>query len=268
MNTSSPESGVDHAPEVLVDIRDGIGRIIFNRPQQRNPLGPETTPILLTALERFEADPYCRVIIFTGNGPAFCCGADLKQIVATGDIDMEWQYQLVRGYNRFIQRLREHDLPSIAAVNGPAVGGGAALGLACDFAVASTQASYMFAFGRIGASGADMGCTYLLPRHIGVARAAHLILTGATVDAEHGRALGLFVDVVQPQALAAAAESLARQVIDAYPRRATAITKLALVRGESSSLETCLGYEGITQNYTFRSEEHRQRLQKFLDQGD
>jgi enoyl-CoA hydratase/carnithine racemase len=250
--------------EVLVDLGDGIGRITLNQPHRRNPLGLETTPLLLGALDRLEADAACRVIILTGKGPVFCGGADLDRILGD-DVDMEWQLQLVRGYNRLIQRMRELDLPLIAAVNGPAVGGGAALAMACDFAVAAPGASYFFAFGRIGASAADMGCTYLLPRHVGAARAAHLILTGATVDAEMGRHLGLFVEVVAEDALLATAEAMARRIIEAYPRRATAISKLGLVRGESAPMESCLAYEALAQNYTFRSEEHRQRLAAFLD---
>lgn len=252
------------ATEIQVDVRNGIGRITFNRPADRNPLGVDFTPRMLAALEQLEADPDCRVIILTGNGAVFCGGADIKRILGTGDVDMEWQLRLVRGYNRVISRMREHDLPLIAAVNGPAVGGGAALALACDIAIASSSASYFFAFGRIGASAADMGCTYLLPRHVGATRAAHLILTGATVDADRGKELGLFVDVVPGEDLLPAAELIARQIIDAYPRRAAAITKLGLVQGESASLNTCLGYEAIAQNYTFRSDEHRERLGAFL----
>ncbi len=263
MNTSPQSDDTVAEEQILVDVRDGIGRITFNQPDRRNPLGLETTPLMIAALDRLEADPDCRVVIITGRGPVFCGGADLKRIL--GDVDMEWQFQLVRGYNRLIQRLRYHDLPMIAAVNGPAVGGGAAIAMACDFAVAAPSASYFFAFGRIGASGADMGCTYLLPRHVGAARAAHLILTGATVDAEQGRELGLFVDVVEADALAEAAEEMARRVIDAYPRRAAAISKLGLVRGETTSMESCLAYEALSQNYTFQSEEHRQRLGAFLE---
>ena len=93
-------------------------------------------------------------------------------------------------------------------------------------------------------------------------RAAHLILT---VDAEQGRALGLFVDVVAKGDLLASAEGIARRIIEAYPRRAAAVTKLGLVRGESTSLETCLEYETIAPNHTFRSQEHRERLGAFLD---
>jgi len=93
------------------------------------------------------------------------------------------------------------ELPVIAAVNGAAVGGGAALAMACDIAVASDRARYSFAFGRLGAAACDMGCSYLLPRIVGSVRARHWLLTGASVDAEAGRAAGLFVDVVSGEQL-------------------------------------------------------------------
>ncbi len=251
--------------EILVDLQDGIGRITMNRPEHRNPLGLEFATLMNAALDRLEEDPDCRVIILTGNGPVFCGAAELGRVVVTGEVDMEWQYQVVRGFSRLIKRLRALDLPVIAAVNGPAVGGGAALALACDIAIAAPTASYFFAFGRLGASAADMGCSYLLPRLVGTMRAAHLLLTGANVGAEQGRALGLFVDVVAEGALQAAAERIAGQIIEAYPRRAAALTKLALFRGESTDLETCLEYEMFAQSYLLQGAEHKERLGAFLN---
>jgi len=254
----------DDEAEVLVDLSDGIGRITFNRPAVRNPLGPDTPAALNAAFDRLEGDPDCRVVILTGSGAAFCGGADIKNMLSLGDEDMEFQLGIIQAAFALTKRVRELELPVIAAVNGHAVGGGAALALACDIAVASTAANYYFAFGRIGASGADMGCTYMLPRHVGATKAAHLILTGATVDAALGLELGLFVEVVEPDALLAKAEEIARQIIEAYPRRAAANTKSALFRGETTDLATCLSYEAIAQTYMFRTKEHKERRDAFL----
>ena len=258
----------DGTPEILVDVADGIGRVTFNRPAMRNPLGPDTAQQLNAAFDRLERDPECRVIILTGSGAAFCGGADIKTLLSLGDEDMEYQLSVVRDCFALTKRVRELELPVIAAVNGHAVGGGAALALACDIAIASTEANYYFAFGRIGASGADMGCTYMLPRHIGATKAAHLILTGATVNAEKGLELGLFVEVVSPETLMSKAEEIARQIIDAYPRRAAANTKSALFRAESTDLGTCLSYEAVAQNYMFRTQEHKDRRDAFLKRWD
>ncbi len=262
MSTAASNDAND--PEILVEVNDGIGRISFNRPATRNPLGLETCGQLHAAFNRLENDPDCRVVILTGSGAAFCGGADIKNMLTIEDADTEYQLGMIQEAFSLTKRVRELELPVIAAVNGHAVGGGAALALACDIAIASTDANYYFAFGRIGASGADMGCTYMLPRHVGVTKAAHLILTGATVDAAMGLELGLFVEVVSPEALLGKAEDIARQIIQAYPRRAAANTKSALFRGETTDLGTCLSYEAIAQTYMFRTQEHKDLRDKFL----
>ncbi len=259
-----PLSDAGNDPEILVDLDDGIGRINFNRPGKRNPMTTTFIEQFGAALDRLGDDPGCRVIIVTGNGPAFCGGADLKGLLAPDGVDMEEQLLVVRKAFRLSTRMRELDVPLIAAVNGAAVGGGCSIAMACDIAIAAPSASYYFAFGRIGASGADVGCAYMLPRRIGATRAAHLLLTGATVEAQQGLELGLFVELTPAGELLARAESIARDIINAYPRRAAAITKMALIRGETTDLATCLEYEAIAQNYTFRTEEHKERLSAFL----
>ena len=256
---------LDRGNELEVSLTDGIGWITLNRPDKRNPLSATFADAMNRALDRLEGDPECRVIILTGKGSVFCGGAELGSIVSAEEIDMEWQYMVIRGVNRMIKRLRSLDLPVIAAVNGPAVGGGVSLALACDIAIAAPTASYYFAFGRIGASGADMGCTYLLPRMVGTMRAAELMLTGANVEAERARDLGLFTEVVPSDQLLSVAERTAQKMIDAYPRRAASLTKMALFRGETTDLETCLEYELYAQNYLFKTDDHNERLGAFLN---
>jgi enoyl-CoA hydratase/carnithine racemase len=110
-----------------------------------------------------------------------------------------------------------------------------------------------------------MGCTYLLPRMVGTMRAAELMLTGANVEAERARDLGLFTEVVPSDQLLSVAERTAQKMIDAYPRRAAALTKMALFRGETTDLETCLEYELYAQNYLFKTDDHNERLGAFLN---
>ena len=262
--SSLPLGEADSDPEILVDLDDGIGRITFNRPDQRNPMTTTFIADFGEALDTLGEDPDCRAIIITGKGPVFCGGADLKNLLKPEGVDMEEQLLVVRKAFRLATQMRALDVPLIASVNGPAVGGGSAVAMACDIAIAAPSASYYFAFGRIGASGADVGCTYLLPRRIGATRAAHLLLTGATVEAQQGFDLGLFVELVPVQELLTRAEAIARQIIEAYPRRAAAITKMALIRGETTDFATCLEYEAVAQNYTFRTTEHEERLANFL----
>lgn len=252
--------------DVIVSTADHIATITLNRPDKRNAQGVDFTPSLMAALDRVEADPAVNAVVLTGNGPVFGGGGDLKEIMSTDETDPEWEFELVRGYNRLISRIYHFDRPIIAAVNGPAVGGGACLALACDFAIASDNAAYHFAFSRIGLSAADMGAPTLLLRALGSSRAHYLLLTGGVVDAELGKELGLFTDVVPPDELMnaamRAAASIARQ-----SRRGTTITKLALRRGAETSFEASLEYEAYLQSFAFRSKEHKARLGHFLDKS-
>jgi enoyl-CoA hydratase/carnithine racemase len=137
--------------------------------------------------------------------------------------------------------------------------------MACDIAIAAESARYDFVFERIGLASADMGCTYLLPRIVGPVRASHLLLTGGSVSAREGLALGLFAEVVPDRALDETATRVAERIA-AGPRRASFITKLALRRGESLDLDTDLEYEAYLQSFAFRSDDHKRRLAAFRGQ--
>jgi len=244
-----------------------VAVITLNRAAMRNPLSLEFKQHMLPVLDEVEEDSSLCAIVLTGAGKTFCAGAELGKVVHPDGKDGEEQFRSVRTYNQVIQRLRAHDLPVIAAVNGPAVGGGAALALACDIAIASENASYYFAFGRVGAAAADMGCAYLLSKAVGSVRARHWILTGRNVGAREGLAAGLFVDVVPQEDLLARAIEIGEQVVVATPRRASAATKLALVRADDTSFEACITYEAYVQNYMFTTDEHRSRLRALMQGG-
>ena len=253
-----------NSSSVRVDINKGIATLTLDRPGQRNPLSAECLEHANAVLDALEADKALRAVVLTGAGTVFCAGAQLGALLHPDGVDGELQLSLLLGFNRLAQRLREFDLPVIAAVNGPAVGGGAALALACDFALAAPEASYHFAFGRVGASGADLGCAWLLPKIVGDLRARHWLLTGATVGAEEGKAAGLFIEVCPRDKLVARAQEVAQQVAEAAPRRAAAATKFTVSRGWEADLNTCLGYEAYIQSYLFTTPEHKSRLAAFM----
>ncbi|MEP1215886.1 MAG: enoyl-CoA hydratase/isomerase family protein [Marinobacter sp.] len=260
----STTSVVESDSELLVEKRDGVAIVLLNRPDQRNPLGRAFSEKMLRILDDLERDQEVFAIVLSGNGPAFCAGAEVGEVVSVEPMDIEFQFRLVRDFNKVSTRLRQLELPVIAAVNGVSVGGGAALALACDIIIGAEEASLYFAFGRIGACGADMGCAYTLPRLVGSMRARYLMLTGAHVKADEAEKLGIFLEVLPRDALLARAEEIARQVISANPRRAAAATKMALVRGEETSWEVSLAYEGYVQSYLFQTEDHHSRLSAFV----
>ncbi|MBI4270211.1 MAG: enoyl-CoA hydratase/isomerase family protein [Candidatus Rokubacteria bacterium] len=247
---------------VVLERRGAVARIVLDRPERRNALGRDTLPALHAVLDEVERDTAIGAVIVTGRGPVFCAGGDVDEIMSTEPTDREREFEMIRGYNRVVWRLHHLDPPVLAAVNGPAAGGGAALAMACDIAIAAESARYDFVFGRIGLASADMGCTYLLPRLIGRVRASHLVLTGGSVSAREGLALGVFAEVVADDRLQEAALSVAERIA-AGSRRANVISKLALRRAEHVEFGTDLEYEAYLQSFAFRTQEHKCRLGAF-----
>ncbi len=249
--------------EILIQKNGSIARIILNRPDKRNAQGLTFSANMMKALDEVENDPSVKVAILASSGPVFGGGGDLAEIMSTESTDREWEFELIRGYNKVISRLYHFDRPLIAAVNGPAVGGGVCLALACDFAIASERAVYHFAFERIGLSAADMGATTLLQRAIGIQRAAYFLLTGGSISAEQGQELGLFAQVVPADSLDEVVTEVA-QTIAGQSRRGSTITKLALRLGAETSIDASLEYEAYLQSFSFRTQDHKQRLGAFL----
>lgn len=252
-------------PEILIEKADGIAVLTLNRPRLANSQGFTFGRSLLDALDAVEADADIAVIVLTGAGKVFCGGGRMGENMSVDGADPEREFVAIRDTFRAVQLVRNIELPVVCALNGAAIGGGAALAMACDLVVAGEKASYAFPFGMLGASAVDMGCSHMLPRLVGTARARHIVLTGATVTAQQGLAYGLFVEVVPQEAVLTRALELARSVRDAGPRRAVAGTKLALVRGESTDYDTAVSYELYVQNYMLNTREHKRRLQSFLD---
>lgn len=251
-------------PGLDLECRDGAAILTIDRPDSRNSLGKNFAASLVRALDSLERDPGVHAIVLTGTGNVFCAGAELGAVVSPEGIDQEVQFGAIRDYNRLIIRLRELELPIIAAVNGPAVGGGAALALGCDIAIASENANYFFAFGRLGAAACDMACAWILPKIVGTVVAQHWFLTGATVGAEQGLRHGLFVEVVPQDRLVERAVEIAQRIRAATPRRAAAATKQAVLRGQDADFQSCAIYEPYIQAYMFTTSEHKERLASLM----
>jgi 2-(1,2-epoxy-1,2-dihydrophenyl)acetyl-CoA isomerase len=252
-------------PEVLFERREGVAIITLNRPRLANTQGFTFGRSLLRALDEAESDPEMSVIVLTGAGKVFCGGGRIGENLSVEGGDPEKEFVGIRDTFRAVQRVRELELPVICALNGAAIGGGAALAMACDLVVAAEGASYAFPFGMLGASAADMGCSYMLPRLVGTARARKIILTGATISAAEGLRDGLFAAIEPRETLLTSAIALAQQIRSAGPRRAVAATKLALIRGETTEYATAVSYELYMQNYMLNTTEHKKRLRSFVD---
>jgi methylglutaconyl-CoA hydratase len=196
---------------VLVQRADGIVRLTLNRPQQRNALDPELASALTVAIQAASADATVRVIVLTGAGSAFCAGARLDQLLAAseaGDVaGVTASFGVIERVYRALMAARP---PIIAAVNGPALAGGAGIVGASDFAIGSERASLGYPEVLLGLT-PGMVMT-LLVRQAGVRAALDLALTGRRVSADEALRLGLLTHVVAEDQLDARVDELARQL--------------------------------------------------------
>ncbi len=230
---------------------DGIALVTLDRPDRLNAM----TSTMITELDEVVAavdlDPALRAVIVTGAGRGFSAGLDLQdQGVAPGAESVRptvrgfmWQDHLATLHEK-IHRSRK---PWIAAINGPAVGGGFALGLACDIRFAATSATFGAVFLKIGVSNCDMGTSYFLPRLVGASRAAELMLTARIFDAAEAATMGLVIDVVDDGDVVDRALKTAR-LIRANAPFATWMTKETMWQTiDAPSLRHALDIENRTQ---------------------
>jgi len=186
---------------LIVDQTGAIATITLNRPEARNALDFAMSRELLTALDEIEASPTARVVILTGAGGHFCAGGDVKTM-RTRHTAAEGRGR-VELLNRAVLRLANFPLPTIAMVDGYAVGAGSNLALCCDLIVASDRAKFGELFCKIGLA-VDGGGTWFLPRLVGLARAKELVFTGDIFDAAEASRIGLVNRVVHAADLTAA----------------------------------------------------------------
>ena len=255
------------AGHVRVEVADRIATVTLDRPDRLNAFTLEMPDAIADAVTRLARDPGVRAIVVTGAGRAFCAGADvelLKQIVERQDAQAG--RRLVDSGRRVLAAIREAPQPVLAAVNGPAAGGGANLALACDIRIASDRASIGQSFVRIGLH-PDWGGTYFLPRLVGPGKAAELIFTGALVPAEEAHRLGLFDRVVPHERFEDEVRACARALAQAPPR-ALALAKAALRRSPHAELDEMLDLELRAQLECFATEDAREGIRAFLEKRE
>ncbi|HEY3631913.1 MAG TPA: enoyl-CoA hydratase/isomerase family protein [Jatrophihabitantaceae bacterium] len=235
---------------------DGIAVLTLDRPKRLNAITDELVEDAHAALSTVEADPEARVLVLTGAGRGFCSGADLQQSVAEGGpraLPTSTLYARQRRWSQLSLRLHELAVPVIAAVNGPAVGGGFALALAADLRIAADTAYFCAANVRIGLTGGEMGLTWLLTRTVGAALTAELLLTARNCDAAEALSRGLVSRVVAGPDLLPAALELAR-LIRANPAFGIALTKEMLrVAPHEATLRQALVLEDRSQSLSVHS---------------
>ena len=252
------------------EVRPGIVLITLDRPDRLNAMDSALIEELHGALDAVADDPRCRGVVLTGAGRGFCAGLDLKGYGSAPDGDGSGSPQdrlaTQQHIAALVPRLRSLRQPVVAAVNGPAAGGGFALALGCDVRVAASSARFNVAFVRIGLSGCDIGVSWLLPRLVGASRAYELMLTGRLIDAAEAERIGLVLRVVPDGEVVDAAVEVAERIAANSPFGVWMTKEVMWSNLEVGSLQAGIDLENRTQLLSSYSADHREAITAFLEQ--
>jgi enoyl-CoA hydratase/carnithine racemase len=229
----------------------GVVTITLDSPERRNALDEELATQLRQAVRDVAADPGARCVVVTGAGRAFCSGADLGEFRRQESGGVLPRREMLGAYYRTFLDVRDLAVPTIAAVNGPAIGAGLNLALVCDLRIAAASARFGATFVRLGIHPGG-GATYMLARLLGPARAAEMLLSGELVDGARALEMGLVNRLVDDADLAAAAAGLAATIAANAPRAVRA-TKRALRLALDADMAAMLEVEGLAQAATQES---------------
>ena len=224
----------------------GVLTLRLDNPERRNALDLDMAAGIRSTLASARDDPSVRCLVVTGTGDSFCSGADLGGLLEQGGGSVLLRREMLGAYYRTFLDVRDFPLPTLAAVNGPAIGAGLNLALCCDMRLASPSARFGATFVRIGIHPGG-GATYLLTRLVGPARAAELVLTGEIVDGPRAVELGLANRLIKSDSLLeAAALDLAARIAANAPAAVRA-SKRALRLALDESFEAVLEVEALAQ---------------------
>jgi 2-(1,2-epoxy-1,2-dihydrophenyl)acetyl-CoA isomerase len=246
---------------ILIEQTNGVMNITLNNPDKLNSFNRAMALQLQEALDDASYSDDVRCVVIKGSGRAFCAGQDLAEA-----IDEENNLSIKRivseHYNPIIKKITDLQKPVIAAVNGVAAGAGANIALACDIVIAAESAKFIQAFSAIGLV-PDSGGTYFLPRLVGSARAAALMMTGDRVNAEEAVAMGMIYRSIPNEEFESEIEKLSTK-LSGMPTQALALTKKLLQKTWTSDLSKQLRLEEEYQDISGSSHDYNEGVQAFL----
>jgi enoyl-CoA hydratase/carnithine racemase len=250
-------------PAVLYESKDHVAEITLNRPENRNSMTNDVLEGLAGAIAQARRDPDLRCVIVTGKGKSFCAGADFKSQVQreSGGARLPHERSFAM-YAPFLSVL-DVEVPVIGALNGHAIGGGLGLAVVCDIRVANREARYGANFVQLGLH-PGMATTYILPRLVGMPRAAELLLTGRIVSGEEAAAIGLANHAVAPDEVLPKAREIAREIAAAAPI-AVRLAKRSLYRHVGYEPRAAAEFEAHVQSRTLETEDSREGIKALLE---
>jgi 2-(1,2-epoxy-1,2-dihydrophenyl)acetyl-CoA isomerase len=253
---------------ILLETEQSVARITLNRPEVLNSFNRRMATELREALNDVARDSSVRAVLLTGSGRAFCAGQDLSEATpavngTAGESQLDLGDVVRDSYNPIVRAIRELEKPVVCAVNGAAVGAGANLALACDIVLASTEASFVQAFVKIGLI-PDSGGTFFLPRLVGLARATAMMMLGEKIPAARALEYGMIYQVCDPNALGDAAMTVAK-TLAALPTKAIWLTKQGLNASLGRDLDAQLSMEEELQRIAGRTKDFSEGVTAFLE---
>ena len=246
---------------IISELKNNVLIITLNRPDKFNSFNREMALELQNELDQAEKNDAVRSILLTGTGKAFCAGQDLSEAIDPNGPGIE---KIVREhYNPIILKLRSIEKPIIAAVNGVAAGAGANIALACDIVLATSSASFIQAFSKIGLV-PDSGGTFFLPRLIGFQNASALMMLGDKVLATEAQQMGMIYKVFSDESFMDEVLKLA-DTLSKMPTKAIGYTKRLLNESMTNNLQEQLNQEGSLQVEAANSYDYKEGVSAFLE---
>jgi 2-(1,2-epoxy-1,2-dihydrophenyl)acetyl-CoA isomerase len=250
--------------DLLETIEDGVAILTLNRPDRMNAFSPDMLAGLKEALPRLAVDDAVGAIVITGSGRGFTAGGDVKTMAARAKTQtFEQRLESYRSMHEIPLMMRNLPKVIIGMVNGPAVGAGFGLALACDLRIAGRSARFATGFANVGYSG-DFGGSWLLTRLVGTAKARELYFLNEMLDATQAAALGMVNRVVADAVLREETLALARRIAEG-PRIALGYMKRNLHAAETEPFSVVLEMEGIHQTRAGQTEDHREAVAAFAE---
>ena len=250
---------------LILKKEEGFATVTMNRPEKLNAVNEELTRELGDAFLEVGGDEKIKAVILTGTGRAFCSGADLSSPDFTPK-NSAAALALGNLATRMLLAIHNMPKPVIAAVNGPAVGGGCNLALACDVIIASDKAKFMEPY-VLRAAHPDFGAIYFLPRMVGLAKAFDLIYSGRMIDAQEAERIGMISRVVPADQLEKVTREMAQNLAKCSSL-VISMTKASLNQSLSMDLPTTLNYEAANQSIVFLSEDFKEAMKAFVEKRE
>ncbi|MEP7206641.1 MAG: enoyl-CoA hydratase family protein [Casimicrobiaceae bacterium] len=245
-------------------VSGSVATIMLSRPERKNPLTFEAYGELRDLFRDLAYATDVKAVVFTGAAGNFCSGGDVHEIIGPlVEMDMTGLLRFTRMTGDLVKAMRACPQPIIAAIDGVCTGAGALIACASDLRIATRRSKLAFLFVRVGLSAADMGACTLLPRLIGLSRAADLLYTGRVVDGEEAERMGFHNRLVEPDRLLEEAATLARSLA-AGPSFAHAMTKTMLWQEWSAGLGECIEAEAQAQAICMQTEDFRRAYHAFV----